>query len=134
MEGEILPIQLLTFWVVNKPLDFFKGIHEMVMYWRARGINILPYLNDFLSLVMGYNAGCLLARIVEKDMHLVSLPINQDNIDGPHKHERLHLGFHMDLAAGLFKVSIARWTAFRDDVVARSKLASSHVWWAHLYL
>jgi len=85
------------------------------MYWRARGINILPYLEDFLFLKMGYDDGCLLAKIVEEDMRRAGLTINWDNSDGNPKHERLHLGFDVDLLAGLFKVPIARWEALRDD-------------------
>ena len=75
----------------------------MAIYWRARGNNILPYLDDFLFLIMGYDARCLLDKIVEKDMRRAGLPINRDKSDGTPKHERSHLGFHVDLAAGLFK-------------------------------
>jgi hypothetical protein len=78
------------------------------MYWRARGISILPYLHDFLFLVMGYDVGCLLATIYEDDMRRASLTINQAKSDGTPKHERSHLGFDVDLVAGLFKVPITR--------------------------
>jgi hypothetical protein len=78
------------------------------MYWRARGNNILPYLDDFLFFIMGYDAGCLLVKIVEEDMRRVGLTINLDKSDGAPKHERLHLGFDVNLAAGLFKLPIAR--------------------------
>jgi len=88
------------------------------MYWRAIGINILLYLDDFIFLVMGYVAGYLLAQIVEEAMHRAGLTINRDKSDGTHKHETLHLGFEMDLAVGLFRVPITRWEALQDDAVA----------------
>jgi len=78
------------------------------MYWRARGINILPYLDDFLFLNMGYDVGCLLAKIVEEGMRHAGLTINRDKSDGTLKYKRLHLGFDVNLAAGLFKVPITR--------------------------
>ena len=78
------------------------------MYWRARGINILPYLDDFLFLIMGCDVECLLANIVEEDMRRSGLATNQDKRDGTPKHDRVHLGFDMDMAAGLFKVPITR--------------------------
>ena len=82
---------------------------------------------------MGYYVGCLLAKIDEIDMRRTGLTNNWDKSDGNLKHERLHLGFDVDLAAGLFKVPIARWEALRDDAAAilialrgiGSKLASS---------
>jgi hypothetical protein len=49
----------------------------LVIFWRTKGINILPYLDDFLFLVMGYDAGCRLAKIVEEEMRLLAgLAIN----------------------------------------------------------
>ena len=88
------------------------------MYWRAKEINILPYLDDFLFLIMGYDAGCLLAEIVEEDMRRACLAINREKSDGTPKHNRVHLGFDIDLAAGLFKVPITRWEALRSDAAA----------------
>jgi len=43
------------------------------MYWRAKGINVLPYLDDLMFLITGYNACIILSRIVEEDMRLVGL-------------------------------------------------------------
>jgi len=88
------------------------------MFWRARGINILPNLDDFLFLIMGYDDGCLLAKIVEEDMRRAGLAINQFKSDGTPNHDRVHLGLDVDLASGLFTVPIARWEALRADAVA----------------
>ena len=50
-----LPFGLsIALWVLS------KVIRELVMYWRSRGVNILPYLDDFIFLIMGYDAGSLL--------------------------------------------------------------------------
>jgi hypothetical protein len=59
-----------------------------------------------------------LAKIVEEDMRRAGLVINQDKSDGTHEHDRVHLGFDVNLAAGLFKVPITRWDALRADAAA----------------
>ena len=38
----------LPFGLSTAPWVFLKVIRELVMYWRTKGINILPYLDDFL--------------------------------------------------------------------------------------
>jgi len=76
-------VKLLALWVVNNPLGFSKVMCELVVYWRAKGIYILPYFGDFLFLVMRYDARCLLAKIVEEDMRRAGLAINWDKSDGP---------------------------------------------------
>jgi hypothetical protein len=60
---------------------------------------------------MRYDIGCLLAKIVEEDMRRAGLAINQSKSDGTPKHDRVHLGFDVDLAVGLFKVPLMRWEA-----------------------
>jgi len=57
---------------------------------------------------MEYDAGCLLAKHVEEDMRRAGLAINRDKSDGAPKHDRVHLGFDVDFAAGLLKVPITR--------------------------
>jgi len=44
--------------------------------------------------------------MVEEDMRLADLTINCRKSDGNPLHERIHLGFVVDLAEGLFKVPI----------------------------
>ncbi len=88
------------------------------MYWRAKYINILSYLDDLLSLLLGLDACRLMARMVEEDMRLADLTVNWENSDGNPLHERLHLGFVVNLAEGLFKAPIKRWEAFRDSAEA----------------
>jgi len=88
------------------------------MYWRSKGIDILPYLDDFLLLLIGYDGGCLLAQIIKDDMRRAGLTINWDKRDDTPKHERRSLGFDVDLANGLFKIPIGRWEALREDAAA----------------
>jgi hypothetical protein len=116
-EGRYYQYNCLPFGLSKAPWVFSKVIRELAMFWRSRGINILPYLDDFLFLIMGYDAGCLLAKIVEEDMRLAGLAINQDKSDGAPKHDRVHLGFYVDLAAGLFKVPLTRWETLRADAL-----------------
>ena len=67
---------------------------------------------------MGYANGCLLTKNAEEDMRRAGLAINQDKSDGTPEHDRVHVGFDVDLAAGLFKVPIIRWEALRAGTAA----------------
>jgi hypothetical protein len=96
----------LPFGLSTAPWVFSKIIRELVMYWKGKGINILPYLDDLLFLIYGYEAGINLARIIEEDMRLAGLSINWDKSDNIPLQERVHLGFLVNLAEGLFIVSI----------------------------
>ena len=107
--GKYYQYNCLHFGLSTTPWVFSKVIRELVMYWRAKGINILPYIDDFLFLIMVYDAGCLLAEIVEEDMRRAGIAINREKSDGTPKHNRVHLGFDVDLVAGLFKAPITRW-------------------------
>jgi hypothetical protein len=51
-------------------------------------------------------------------MRRAGLAINQSKSDGTPKHDRVHLRFDVDLAAGLFKDPLTRWEALRDDALA----------------
>ncbi len=92
---------------------FSKFIRELVMYWRAKGINILPYLDDLLFLIAGYEACRQLARMVEYDMRLAGLSIKWEKSDGIPSQERIHLGFVVNIAGGLFKVPIQKWDVLK---------------------
>ncbi len=82
----------LPFGLSTAPWVFSMVIRELVMYWRAKGINILPYLDDLLFLVTRCEACRRLARIVEHDIRLAGLSINEDKSDGVPSQERIHLG------------------------------------------
>ena len=86
------------------------------MFWRAKGINILPYLDDFLFLICSYDAGVRLRSIIENDMRLAGLSINWDKSDNNPLQERIHLGFIVNLAEGLFKIPAIRWESLHKDV------------------
>jgi len=57
-------------------------------------------------------------RFFEEDTRLSGLTINCDKSDGTPLHERLHLGFDVDLAFGLFKVPVARWEHLQMDLLS----------------
>ena len=141
-KGQYYQYNCLRVGLSTSPWVFSKVICELGVYWTAKGIYILPYLDYFLFLVMGYDARCLLAKIIEENIRRAGLTINRDKSDGVPTHDRLHLGFDVNLAAGLFKVPIAYWETLRDDTAAilialrgfGSKLASLHVWRVQLYL
>ena len=80
-KGKYYQYNCLLFGLSTALWVFSKVIRELVMYWRAREINILPYLDDFLFLIIRYDSGCLLAEIVEEDMRRAGLIINRDKSD-----------------------------------------------------
>jgi hypothetical protein len=69
----------------------------------------------------GYNACNLLARLAEEDMSLVDLTHSWDKSNNEPLHERLHLGFVVDIVEELFKIPTTRWEALRvvaDDILS----------------
>ncbi len=87
-----------------------------MLYWREKGINILPYLDDFLFLICGYEAGIRFSLIIEEDMRRAGLSINCDKSDRIPLQERIHLGFVVNLAEGLFKEPIPRWESLHVNI------------------
>ncbi len=61
---------------------FSKVIREVVMYLRAKGINILPYWDDLLFIITGCEVCRHLARIVEEVMRIACIAINWKKNDG----------------------------------------------------
>ncbi len=95
---------------------FSKLIRELVMYWRAKGINILPYLDDLVFLFTYCVACRRLSRIVEEDMlRLAGLTINWKKGDGIPSQERLHSSFIVNIAEGSFQVPIHIWEALKTS-------------------
>jgi hypothetical protein len=73
-------------------------------------------LNNLLFIINGCEACRHLALIVEEDMRLASLTINWEKSDGIPLQERIHLGFIVNLAEGVFEVIIYRWKALKSSV------------------
>jgi hypothetical protein len=115
-KGVYYQYNCLPFGLSTTPWVFSKIISELVMYWRGKGINILPYLDDFLFLICGYKAGIRLSLIIEEDMRHAGHSINWDKSDRIPLQERIHLGFVLNLAEGLFKIPIARWESLHVDI------------------
>ena len=55
-KGVYYQYNCLPFGLSTAPWVFSKVIRELVMFWRARGINILSYLDDLLFLITGCDA------------------------------------------------------------------------------
>jgi hypothetical protein len=89
-KGKYYQYTCLPFGLSTAPCVFSKAIRELVIYWRAEGINILPYLDDLVFLITGYNTCNLLDRTFEDDMRLAGLHINWDKSDNERVHERVH--------------------------------------------
>ena len=107
-KGVYYQYNCLPFGLSTAPWVFSKIIRELVTYWRGKGINILPYSDDLLFLIYGYEAGIKLARIVEEDMRLAGISIIWDKSDNIPLQERVHVGFLVNLAEEIFKVHITR--------------------------
>jgi len=74
--GKYYQCYCLPYGLSTAPSVFSKFIRELVMHWRARGINILPYLDDLFFLLTGFVACRRMVRMVEEGMRLVGLSIN----------------------------------------------------------
>jgi hypothetical protein len=66
-KGKYYQYKCLPFGLSTSSWVFSKVIRELVMYWRARGINILPYLDDFLFRMMIYDARCIRVSAVMQE-------------------------------------------------------------------
>jgi hypothetical protein len=65
-KGVLNQYNYLPFGMSTTPWVFSKVICELAMYWRAKGINILPYFNDLLFIIIGCETCQHLARIVKE--------------------------------------------------------------------
>ena len=90
-------------------------------------------------MITGCEACRVLTRIVEEDMRLAGLTINWKKLDGTPLQERIHLGFVVNFAEGLFKVPIRRWEALKASIgliyppkVLEFKHGNSQAWLAQL--
>ncbi len=114
-KGKYYQYNCLPFGLSTAPWVFSQVIREIVMYWRAKGINILPCLDDFLFLIWGYDASIhRLSCIIEEDMRRAGLSINWDKSDRTPLQERVHLGFVVNRA--FFLILVARWDSPRVDI------------------
>ena len=52
-EGKYYVYNCLPFGLSTAPWVFLKVMRELVMHWR-RGIRVLPYLDDFMSMERGF--------------------------------------------------------------------------------
>jgi hypothetical protein len=84
------------------PRVFSKVMRELVMFWRREGINVLPYLDDFMFMKQGLYTFVRLARRVEEDFVLAGLRINVPKCRRIPAQQRRQLGFEVDFAAKKF--------------------------------
>jgi hypothetical protein len=108
-DGKYYMYNCLPFGLSTAPWVFSKVMRELVMFWRAKGVNILPYLDDFFFLKKGFAPCRLVAIMVEHDMALAGLKINWDKSSGVPSLTHFHLGFDVDLELGMFSVPLSRW-------------------------
>ena len=88
------------------------------MYWRRGGIKVLPYLDDFYFPKSGYHECVRLARRVEADFYKAGLLVNFPKSGRVPAKVRRHLGFEVDLEAGVFRVPEDRWEALQSSADA----------------
>ncbi len=101
-KGTYYQYNCLPFGLSTVPWEFLKAIRELVMYWRAKGITILPYLDYLLFIFTSCEACRRSSRIVEEDMRLAGLTINWEKSDGIPLQERIHLSSVINRTEGLF--------------------------------
>ena len=113
-KGEYYQYTHLPFGMKSAPWVFSKVMRELVMYWRKRGISILPFLDDFFFLKKGEHACLRLCLRVRKDFFSAGLIINVPKICLAPALVLLHLGFDVGMAEGKFRVPVDRWEALQS--------------------
>jgi hypothetical protein len=73
-------------------------------------------LDDLLFLICSYEAGIRLRSIIEEDMRLAGLSINWDKSDNVPLQERIHLGFIVNLAEGIFKIPVTILESLHKEI------------------
>jgi len=88
-------------------------MRELVMFWRRDGINLLPYLDDFMFMKSGFWQCVRMARRMKRDFVCAGLWINVPKCHSIPAQQRRQLGFDVDFAQGKFQVPADRWEALK---------------------
>ena len=94
----------LPFGISTAPWVFSKVKRELVIDWRRDGIKLLPYLDDFMFMKVGFLQCVRMARRMEIDFVRAGLRIIVPKYHTIPAQQRRHLGFDMDFAEGKFQV------------------------------
>lgn len=108
--------RVLPFGLSVAPYCFSKIIRELVTKWRRMGLDVLPYLDDFLYGFRSYEAAERLRDTIETDFFRCGLRINfEKSIRVPVQCVR-HLGFIVNTVDGTLSVPSDRWTRLQNDI------------------
>jgi len=95
------------------PFGLSKVMRELVMFWRRDGINLLPYLDDFMSMKSGFWQCVRMAFRMERDFVRAGKRINVTKCHSIPAQQRRQLGFDVVFAQGKFQVHADRWEALK---------------------
>ena len=102
LDGEYYVFCALPFGLSFAPYAFQLLTRQVVRSWRARGIKVVHYLDDFLWLAPSAHAGRQLAHVVRHDLEILGFIISEPKSHLEPTQCLVHLGFTVDLVRMVF--------------------------------
>ncbi|XP_065195395.1 uncharacterized protein LOC135826722 [Sycon ciliatum] len=105
--GELYTFTVLPFGLCTAPHVFTKITRDLVHWWRRNGHKLFMYLDDGAGAESSQTAASKLADIVRADILKSGFILSEKSRFTPSQQGDM-LGFHVDLAQGTIKVTVAR--------------------------
>ena len=117
---------LAPFGMSTAPRCFAKVMGVLVRHWRAAGIRMLAYLDDWLFILRPPDVARVSARILA-DCLAARVAINREKSQLTPVRELIHLGFEIDMPRNRFCVPEARWSTLQECIteLLRKRWASA---------
>jgi hypothetical protein len=116
-EGQFYVFTALPFGLASAPWCFTKVMLEVLRVLRSKGIKVIGFLDDFLTIVPRDSARAATIRdVVLNTFKAAGLTINFEKSTLDFTPRLEHLGFVVDLDLGRFEVPPRRWEALQGLV------------------
>ena len=106
---------VLPFGMATAPRCFAKVMGLLVRSWRASGIRMIAYLDDWLFVLSRTDAQSTLKRVLD-DCRAAHVAINLEKSHLTPVRRLEHLGFEVDLDANRFRASPSRWDTLQGEI------------------
>ena len=98
----------------------------LVRHWRASGICMIAYLDDWMFLLHPSEARHVLQRILA-DCRAARIAINMDKSQLEPVRRLEHLGFEVDLDHNRLAASTSRWSSLHEEIASALAEGYCHV-------